>query len=258
MTEKGSIRDEAGAGMGAGDTDTDIMRGMRLGVIGIIGRGPEKDVCRTGHNQEAVRGEGMIDIQGGVQKGAIHLSIGEDAAENIIMREKDRTHLGCVVRLMALACKINCLVIEMSKRLQVCTEGLLRSTRCEFFASTMFYQKETNGLVQSSLDGHSALLPSFSALYQDSTIDKRLKLLSNIIPCSHNTATHCCLSCENLGETPIIITLIVGEANFGPISAACSTGSPLILDLEKNISRMARETIQTLLWQRRRLKCKVL
>lgn len=118
MTEKGSIRDEAGAGIGAGDTDTDIMRGTRLGVIGIIGRGPEKDVCRTGHNQEAVRAEGMmIDIQGGVQKGAIPLSIGEDAAENIIMREKDRRHLDCVVSLMALACKLNCLVIDMSKRL---------------------------------------------------------------------------------------------------------------------------------------------
>ncbi len=104
MTEKGGIRDVAGAGTRADFTDTDTMRGTRLGVIGDIDQGLGTDICKTGHNQEAVRGEGMmIDIQGRVQKGAIHLSVGEDEVENITTRGKDGRYLDRVVSLIAFA-----------------------------------------------------------------------------------------------------------------------------------------------------------
>lgn len=89
VTEKGSIRDVAGAAIETGDTDTGTETMTRSGVIGVIDRGPGRDVCKTGYNQEVARGQGMtIDIQGRVQEGAIHLSIGEDTVENIIREEK--------------------------------------------------------------------------------------------------------------------------------------------------------------------------
>lgn len=104
LAEKGATRDVAGAGMRADVTDTDTMRGTRLGVIGDIDQGPGTDICKTGHNLEAVKGGGMmIDTHGRVQRGVIHLSVGEDGIENITMRGKDRRYLDPVVSLIAFA-----------------------------------------------------------------------------------------------------------------------------------------------------------
>ena len=115
VREQGGIEDGAGARRGIGDIDIDIMTGTRMKLIGVTSRdqGRRRDTDDIGHDQEAGEvGETMIGIQDRAEKGAVHLSIGGDTAENVTMRGVDKGRFDVAINPTAFVSKINNLTTE--------------------------------------------------------------------------------------------------------------------------------------------------